>query len=95
VEAMTAVGARRWQIIAYGIIPQIIPSFMAFTMYRWDINVRMSTIIGLVGGGGIGRILFYYKNELEWEKVGAVVITIIAVVWTMDYISGRVRERIA
>jgi phosphonate ABC transporter permease subunit PhnE len=94
VEAMTAVGARRWQIIIYGIIPQIIPSFMAFTMYRWDINVRMSTIIGLVGGGGIGRILFYYKNELEWEKVGAVVITIIAVVWTMDYISGRVRERI-
>jgi phosphonate ABC transporter permease subunit PhnE len=95
VEAMTAVGARRWQIIIYGIIPQIIPSFMAFTMYRWDINVRMSTIIGLVGGGGIGRILFYYKNELEWEKVGAVVITIIAVVWTMDYISGRVRERIS
>ena len=95
VEAMTAVGARRWQIIIYGIIPQIIPSFMAFTMYRWDINVRMSTIIGLVGGGGIGRMLFYYKNELDWEKVGAVVIAIIAVVWTMDYISGRVRERIA
>jgi len=95
VEAMTAVGARRWQIIVYGIIPQIIPSFMAFTMYRWDINVRMSTVIGLVGGGGIGRILFYYRNELDWEKVGAVVITIIAVVWTMDYISGRVRERIA
>ncbi len=94
VEAMTAVGARRWQIIVYGIIPQIIPSFMAFTMYRWDINVRMSTIIGLVGGGGIGRILFYYKNELEWEKVGAVIVTIIAVVWAMDYVSGRVRERI-
>jgi phosphonate transport system permease protein len=95
VEAMTAVGARRWQIIVYGIIPQIIPSFMAFTMYRWDINVRMSTVIGLVGGGGIGRILFYYRNDLDWEKVGAVVITIIAVVWTMDYISGRVRERIS
>ncbi len=94
VEAMTAVGARRWQIIVYGIIPQIIPSFMAFTMYRWDINVRMSTVIGLVGGGGIGRILFYYRNDLDWEKVGAVVVTIIAVVWTMDYISGRVRERI-
>ena len=94
VEAMTAVGARRWQTIVYGIIPQILPSFMAFTMYRWDINVRMSTVIGLVGGGGIGRILFYYRNDLDWEKVGAVVITIIAVVWTMDYISGRVRERI-
>ena len=95
VEAMTAAGARRWQIIIYGIIPQIVPSFMAFTMYRWDINVRMSTVIGLVGGGGIGRMLFYYKNELEWEKVGAVVLMIIAVVWTMDYLSGRVRERIS
>jgi len=95
VEAMTAAGARRWQIIVYGIIPQIIPSFMAFTMYRWDINVRMSTVIGLVGGGGIGRMLFYYKNELDWEKVGAVVLMIIVVVWTMDYISGRVRERIS
>jgi phosphonate transport system permease protein len=92
---MTAAGARRWQIIIYGIIPQVVPSFMAFTMYRWDINVRMSTVIGLVGGGGIGRLLFYYRNELQWEKVGAVVITIIAVVWTMDYISGRVRERIS
>jgi len=95
VEAMTAAGARRWQIIVYGIIPQIVPSFMAFTMYRWDINVRMSTVIGLVGGGGIGRLLFYYKSELEWEKLGAVVVIIIAVVWTMDYISGRVRERIS
>lgn len=95
VEAMTAVGARPWQVIIYGIIPQIIPSFTAFTMYRWDINVRMSTVIGLVGGGGIGRILFYYQNELEWEKVGTVVIAIVAVVWAMDYISGRVRERIA
>jgi phosphonate transport system permease protein len=95
VEAMTAAGASRWQIIVYGIIPQIIPSFMAFTMYRWDINVRMSTVIGLVGGGGIGRMLFYYKNELDWEKVGAVVLMIIVVVWTMDYISGRVRERIS
>jgi len=95
VEAMTAAGARRWQIIIYGIIPQVIPSFMAFTMYRWDINVRMSTVIGLVGGGGIGRLLFHYKNELEWEKVGAVVMVIVAVVWTMDYVSGRVRERIS
>jgi len=94
VEAMMAVGARRWQVIIYGVIPQIIPSFTAFTLYRWDINVRMSTVIGLVGGGGIGRILFYYQNELEWEKVGAVIMTIIAVVWAMDYISGRVRERI-
>jgi len=94
-EAIAATGARRWQVVLYGVIPQIIPSYLAFTLYRWDINVRMSTIIGLVGGGGIGRILFHYKNELRWEEVGAVIVVIIAVVWAMDYVSGLVREKIA
>ncbi len=94
-EAIAATGARRWQVIRYGIIPQVVPSFLAFTLYRWDINVRMSTVVGLVGGGGIGRMLFYYKNEIRWREVGAVVVVIIAVVWLMDYVSGRVRERIA
>jgi phosphonate transport system permease protein len=93
-EAIAATGARRWQVIIHGIIPQVIPSFLAFTLYRWDINVRMSTIIGLVGGGGIGQLFFFYKDTLEWEKVGAVLVAIVIVVWSMDYISGRVRERI-
>jgi phosphonate transport system permease protein len=93
-EAIATSGGRRWQIIRFGAVPQIIPSFLAFTLYRWDINVRMSTVIGLVGGGGIGRILFYYKNEIRWHEVGAVIVVIVAVVWLMDYVSGRVRERI-
>ncbi|MFQ5795964.1 MAG: phosphonate ABC transporter, permease protein PhnE [Candidatus Bipolaricaulia bacterium] len=94
-EAIAATGARRWQVILYGVIPQIIPPFLAFTIYRWDINVRMSTIIGIVGGGGIGRILFYYKNEIRWQEVGAVIVVIVTVVWIMDYVSGRIRERMA
>ena len=99
-EAIAASGARRWQVVAYGVIPQIIPSYLAFTLYRWDINIRMATIIALVGGGGIGTLLFYWKNEVgrpgenAWGQVGAVVIAIIAVVWLMDYISGRIREKI-
>lgn len=95
VEAMTAVGARRWQTIIYGVIPQIVPSFLAFTMYRWDINVRMGTVIGFVGGGGIGEVFSYYKDTLQWERVGAVILSIIIVVWLMDYASGLVRERIS
>jgi len=93
-EAMRATGAREWQVVLYGVIPQIIPSYLAFTMYRWDINVRMSTVIGLVGGGGIGRMLFYYKNDGRWSELSAVIILMVAVVWLMDYTSGRVRERI-
>ena len=94
VEAVTAGGAGRTQVLRYGVLPQVIPSFLAFTLYRWDINVRMATVIGIVGGGGIGRFFNYYKNELRYEEVGAVIVIITIVVWVMDYISGRVRERI-
>ncbi len=94
VEAITASGGRRTQVLRYGVMPQVIPPFLAFTLYRWDINVRMATIIGIVGGGGIGRFFNYYKNELRYHEVGAVIIIITVVVWVMDYISGRVRERI-
>jgi phosphonate ABC transporter permease subunit PhnE len=98
-EAIAATGAARWQVVFFGVIPQIVPSYLAFSLYRWDINVRMSTVIALVGGGGIGRFFFFYKNSIglipnNWNQVGAVVITIVAVVWSLDYISGRVRERI-
>ncbi len=93
-EAIASTGARRWQVVLYGVIPQIIPSYLAFTLYRWDINVRMSTVIGLVGAGGIGRMLFYYKNDGRWSEMGAAVLLIIVVVWLMDYTSARVREKI-
>ncbi len=93
-EAIRATGANRLKVIRYAVIPQIIPPYLAFTFYRWDINIRMSTVIGLVGGGGIGRVLFYYKHETMWHKVGAVIIAIALVVWALDYISGRVREKV-
>lgn len=94
VEAIRAAGGQPLQVIRYAVVPQVAPSFWAFTLYRWDINVRMSTIIALVGAGGIGNLLFYYKNEGLWSIVGAVVISIVVVVWLMDYLSGWLRERI-
>ncbi len=94
VEAITATGASRVQTVAYGVVPQVIPAFLSFTIYRWDINVRMSTIIGLVGGGGIGQMLFQYTNLLRWNEAATVMWLIVAVVWLMDYASARIRERI-
>jgi phosphonate transport system permease protein len=93
-EAVRASGGNFLQIIRYAVIPQVMPAYWAFTLYRWDINVRMSTVIALVGAGGIGTLLFYYKNEGEWSVVGAVVIAIVAVVWAMDYLSGWLREKV-
>jgi len=93
-EAIRAAGGSFFQVIRYAIIPQVMPAYWAFTLYRWDINVRMSTVIALVGAGGVGTLLFYYKNEGMWSIVGSVVIAVVAVVWSMDYLSGWLRERI-
>jgi len=94
IEAIQATGASFWQVIRYGAVPQVVPQYMAFLLYRLDINVRMATVIALVGGGGIGRFFFYYKSQLDWNQVGAVTIVIAAVVWTLDWISAKARERI-
>lgn len=93
-EAIRATGANELQTVVYAVIPQIIPPFISFTIYRWDINVRMSTIIGLVGGGGIGQMLFQYQNLGQWRKTSVAVILIVAVVMTLDNISAKIRERI-
>ncbi len=94
IEAVEATGASRLQVIRYAVVPQIVPQFIAFTIYRWDINVRMSTVIGFVGGGGIGFLLMQYINLLLWQKAATAVWAITVVVAVMDYLSARVRERL-
>lgn len=93
-EAVRAAGANRLQTIVYAVIPQIVPPYIAFTMYRWDINVRMSTIIGFAGGGGIGFLLQQNINLLNYRAASAQMVAIAIVVATMDYISARLRERV-
>lgn len=93
-EALTATGANRLQVIMYAVIPQFIPQFLSFTMYRWDINVRMSTIVGVVGGGGIGFILLQYINLLQWNQAGTAILLIALVVIAMDWISSVVRKAV-
>jgi len=94
VEAITATGASTLQVLRYGVVPQVIPPFLSFTIYRWDINVRMSTIIGFVGGGGIGYILKPRVDLGQWGEVGTLVILIALTVWAMDIVSAKIRERI-
>ncbi len=93
IEAITATGANWLQVIIYAIIPQVIPPFLSFTIYRWDINVRMSTIIGFVGGGGIGQILFQWINQTRWSSAGIAVWMIAFTVSVMDYASSELRKR--
>jgi len=93
-EAIEATGANRLQTIIYAVIPQIVPPYISYTMYRWDINVRMSTIIGFVGGGGIGFLLQQNINLLNYRAASAQMLAIAIVVATMDYISSALREKV-
>ena len=73
IEAVQATGATRLQTIMYAVVPQMIAPFVSFSIYRWDINVRMSTVIGLVGGGGVGFILIQYIRLLDYRAAGIAV----------------------
>jgi phosphonate transport system permease protein len=94
VEAMRAAGANKVQVILYGIVPQIVNPYLSFTLYRWDINVRMATIIGIVAGGGIGQQLFLYTRYWKWQSASTMMLLIMATVWLIDYISARLRARL-
>jgi len=94
IEAISATGASTLQILRYGVVPQIVPQFLAFTIYRWDINVRFSTVIGFVGGGGIGFILLQYINLLQWRQAATALWMIAIVVAALDYASAVARERL-
>ncbi len=93
IEAIQATGATQLQTIMYAVVPQMIPSFVSFSIYRWDINVRMSTIIGLVGGGGIGFLLVQYIRLLDYRSAGIAVWFIAVTVATLDYVSAEIRAR--
>lgn len=94
IEAITATGASPLQVVRYAVVPQIVPPFIAFTIYRWDTNVRMSTVIGFVGGGGIGFVLQQYINLLQYRQAATAVWAIAIVVAALDYLSAVVRERV-
>ncbi len=94
IEALQATGANRLQTVLYGVVPQIVPDFVSFIIYHWDINVRISTIIGFVGGGGIGYYLSQQINGLAYSRAGTAVWAIVFVVWGMDFLSSEVRKRL-
>jgi phosphonate transport system permease protein len=94
VEAVTATGASRAQVMSYGIVPQIMPAFAGIAVFRWDINIRESTVLGLVGAGGIGLQLQASLNVLAWPQVTVILLVIFATVLFSEWVSARVRHAI-
>ncbi len=94
IEAIYATGATWVQMVRFAVVPQIVPAFTSFTIYRWDINVRSATVIGLVGGGGIGFLLVELIRVNDMRGVSAVFIAIAVIVIVLDFVSAKVRERL-
>lgn len=94
IEAVTATGASAAQVLSYGIVPQIMPAFWGISVFRWDINIRESAILGLVGAGGIGLKLQASLNVLAWPQVTMILILILGTVVLSEWVSARMRHAI-
>ncbi|WP_411349638.1 phosphonate ABC transporter, permease protein PhnE [Paenibacillus sp. WLX2291] len=93
-EALTATGASKLQILWFAVLPQVIPQFFSYALYRFEINMRSATTLGLVGAGGIGTPLLFALQMRNWNRVGVILLGIIVLVILTDWISGWIRKRI-
>jgi phosphonate transport system permease protein len=93
-EALTACGANRIQTLWFAVLPQVLPEFLSFALYKFEINVRAASVLGMIGAGGIGTPLLFALGGHSWHRVGAILIGIIVFVILIDTISGAIRKRL-
>ena len=94
VEAIEATGASRLQVLLVGVLPQVLPVVFGTIVYRWDINIRESTVLGFVGAGGIGIQLYASINQFAWQQVSVMLLAVFGVVLVSEFVSATVRSRI-
>lgn len=87
-------GGNRWAVLGFATLPQLIPEFLSFTLYRFELAVRSASILGIVGAGGIGTPMIFAINARSWSRVGIILLGIILTVTCIDFISGRLRKRL-
>ncbi|MFC5367258.1 phosphonate ABC transporter, permease protein PhnE [Salinirubrum litoreum] len=93
-EAVEATGANRYQTMLFGVVPQVLPRIVGLSIYRWDINIRHSTVVGIVGAGGIGATLLNSFDKYDYDFSLSIIIAIVAVVLVGEVVSAYVRRRI-
>ncbi|WP_159882818.1 phosphonate ABC transporter, permease protein PhnE [Paenibacillus puerhi] len=93
-EALTACGANRLQVLWFAVMPQVLPHFFSFALYRFEINIRSASILGLIGAGGIGAPLIFALEARAWNRVGIILLGIIVMVTIIDIISSSIRKRL-
>ena len=94
IEAMQATGAGRLQVVLFGIVPQVIPAFISYSIYRFDVSIRAATILGLVGAGGLGFSLIKTMKLFKYHETATCILVIFLIVFVSDWVCARVRSRI-
>lgn len=94
VESLKASGANKTKTLVFAVIPQILPSFLSLILYRFELNLRSASILGLIGAGGIGTPLIFALQTRSWDRVGIILIGLVIMVAIVDLISGAIRKRI-
>jgi len=94
VEAISATGANRLQILRFGIFPQVVPLFASYVLYRLETNIRAATILGFVGAGGIGFYIQTYLRMINYPAAAAVLLVLVAMIMAVDFTSSRLRAHI-
>ena len=93
IEAIRATGASRGAVLLYGVLPQVLPRIIGLTIYQWDIHLRQSTIIGIVGAGGIGATLYNAFSRYDYDFALAILLVIVAIVLVGEGVSALARRR--
>lgn len=93
VEAIKAVGGSNFQVIVYAILPQVLPQIVSVVIFEWEINIRRSAILGLVGAGGLGLVFFRQMNTFNYHGVTSVIVAILVIILLGEAISYFVRRR--
>jgi phosphonate transport system permease protein len=93
-EAVRSVGGGWWKVLFSAVIPQAMPSMVGSSLYMFDVNIRTSTILGIVGAGGIGFLLFESIRTVNFDVTGAIVLIIFVIVYTIERLSGWIRSRL-
>ena len=93
-ESMTSIGATTFDKIRFGILPQLLSNFVSITIYRFDMNLRDATILGLVGAGGIGSPLMFAINGYKWNQVGSILIGLIVLILIVEVVSNKIRAKL-
>jgi phosphonate transport system permease protein len=94
IEAVDAGGSSRTQMVRWAVLPQVLPNYVAFSLYAFELNVRASTVLGFVGAGGIGFLLRTQYQFLQWSNVSVIIISLFVIVVAIELISIRLRRRL-